>query len=258
MTAAEFTVELFCRVDDTLAQNAPQIRQHPLAHLHPSEVVTIGALFALRGGTARAFYRWLQKELGHLFPRLPERTRLFRLLERFATLTRSFLAQPTLFGVCDCFGIELIHPIREGRSPDQIGGKGKSNHRWIVGAKCFVMCNGLGQIVEIIAGSARLHDTIFHCVIENVEDEMIVLGDSGFHAKEGDPKNLKICKRGTWNERMIIETINSLFTTVLKMKKLTNRTWSSLRARLGYIAAAFNLCTAWTGEVILQLADFAL
>jgi hypothetical protein len=258
MTAAEFTVELFCRVDDALLETDPHLRRHPQARLHPSEVVTIGMVFALRGGTERAFYRWFKKELGHLFPGLPERTRLFRLFTRFAPLSRRFLAHATVLGVCDCYGIELIHPVREGRSHNQIGGKGKSNHRWIVGAKCFVMCNSLGQIVDIIAGSASLHDTIFHCVIENVENDMVVLADGGFHAKDGDPKNLKICKRGTWNDRMIIETLNSLFTTVLKMKKLTNRTWSSLDARLSFVSAAFNLCTAWTGEVILELADFAL
>jgi hypothetical protein len=254
VTAAEFTLELFSRVDDALAD----VRKHPLAHLHPSEVVTIGILQALRGDGGRAFYRWLKKELGHLFPRLPERTRLFRLLAKHGELTRRFLAQPTFFGVCDTYGIELIHPIREGRSPDQIGGKGKSNHRWYIGVKCFILCNDLGQIVEIIAGSARVHDTKFHCVVENVEEEMIVLADQGFHAKEGNPKNLKICKRGRWNERMVIETVNSLLTTVLKLKKLSNRTGRSLRARLNYVAAAFNLCTAWTGEVKLSLVDFAL
>lgn len=192
MTAAEFTLTLFCRVDDALKD----VCGHPLAHLHPSEVVTLGLLYALRGGTGRAFYRWLKKELGSLFPRLPERTRLFRLFERHAALTRQFLAQPTLFGVCDTFGIELIHPIREGRSERQIGGKSKSNHRWIVGAKCFVLCNGDGQIVEILAGSGRVHDTAFHCVIENVEKEMIVLADGGFHAKSDNPCNLEVCKRG--------------------------------------------------------------
>ncbi|RYG63874.1 hypothetical protein EON80_20330 [bacterium] len=101
MTASEFTLALFCRVDDALSNVQP----HVLARLHPSEVVTIGVLQALRGGSGRAFYRWLKKELGHLFPRLPERTRLFRLLVRHAALTRTFLAQPTLFGVCNTFGI---------------------------------------------------------------------------------------------------------------------------------------------------------
>jgi hypothetical protein len=35
-----------------------------------------------------------------------------------------------VLGVIDTYGIELIHPIREGRSPQQIGRKGVSNHRW--------------------------------------------------------------------------------------------------------------------------------
>ena len=40
-----------------------------------------------------------------------------------------------MLGVIDTYGIELIHPMREGRSPQQIGRKGLSNHRWIVGGK---------------------------------------------------------------------------------------------------------------------------
>ena len=32
-------------------------------------------------------------------------------------------------GMLDTYGIELIHPMCEGRSPHQIGRKGLSNHR---------------------------------------------------------------------------------------------------------------------------------
>ena len=55
---------------------------------------------------------------------------------RNSTWTGYFLAQPTVLGVADSYGIELRHPVREGRRPGQIGKKGKSNHRWIVGASC--------------------------------------------------------------------------------------------------------------------------
>ena len=34
---------------------------------------------AIKGGGNRAFYRWLTRDYRALFPRLPERTRLFRL-----------------------------------------------------------------------------------------------------------------------------------------------------------------------------------
>ena len=51
------------------------------AHLWPSEVVTLGLLHALKGVGNRPFYRWLTRDSRALFPRLPERTRLFRLLK---------------------------------------------------------------------------------------------------------------------------------------------------------------------------------
>jgi hypothetical protein len=57
---------------------------------------------------------------------------------------------------------------------------------------------------------------------------------------------------------MLVETVFSLFTTVLKAKKLSQRVWPALQARIAYLIAAFNLCTAWTGEIKLALADFAL
>jgi len=85
-----------------------------------------------------------------LFPRLPERTRLFRLFATHQDWAQRFLADPTVMGIADSYGIELLHPIREGRSEAQIGkkgakqvpvraarrrGMGKSNYRWIVGGK---------------------------------------------------------------------------------------------------------------------------
>lgn len=86
-----------------------------------------------KGVGNRAFYRWLARDYRPLFPSLPERTRLFRSFVTHRKWTLRFLAQPTLLGVIDSYGIELIHPIREGLSPRQIGRKWISNHRWIVG-----------------------------------------------------------------------------------------------------------------------------
>src|SRR5215468_9952388 len=83
-----------------------------------------------------------------LFPRLPERTRLFRLLKTHQDWTQVFLAAPTVLGVIDTYGIELIHPMREGRSPQPIGRKGLSNHRWIVGGKLCLLLNQWGLIEE--------------------------------------------------------------------------------------------------------------
>jgi hypothetical protein len=82
-----------------------------------------------------------------LFPRLPERTRLFRLFTTHQDWTRAFLGAPTVLGVIDTYGIELIHPMREGRSPQQIGRKGLSNHRWMVGGNLCLLLNQYGLVV---------------------------------------------------------------------------------------------------------------
>jgi len=45
------------------------------------------------------------------------------------------IATTSLIGLIDTYGIELIYPRREGCSERQVGRKGQSNRRWIVGGK---------------------------------------------------------------------------------------------------------------------------
>jgi hypothetical protein len=79
-----------------------------LANLTPADL----ELYAKPGGLSgmlHAKYRvW--------FPALPERSRLQRLLRDHAEDVSPFLADPSFFMLVDTYGIELIHPRREGRS----------------------------------------------------------------------------------------------------------------------------------------------
>lgn len=84
------------------------------------------------------------------------------------------------------------------------------------------------------------------------------LADSGFQAAQGDPKNLKLCRKGQWNERMLIETAFSLFEGVMGLKKVDRRASHPVATYLNYAAAIYNLCTAWSATVQLSLKDFAL
>ena len=131
MSTEDFITELFSKVHD----KTQDIPKHSQASLYPCEVVTLAFLFALKGVGNRAFYRWIVRDWHQAFPHLPDRTRLFRLFNTHRHLTERFMADPTIIGVIDTYGIELIHPRREGRSPQQIGKKGLSNKRWIVGGK---------------------------------------------------------------------------------------------------------------------------
>jgi len=261
MFTEDFITELFYRIDERLKG----VSKHSQAKLYPSEVITIAILFALKGGHGRAFYRWLNRDYRALFPNMPDRTRLFRLFASHQDLTDCFMAELTLFGVIDSYGIELIHPIREGRSEQQIGEKGISNHRWIVGGKLCLLLNKFGLVVDWDFGTANQYDGDFQHMVAKVVDEMIVFADTHFHLKAGDPPNLKICPRGTWNERMVVETVLSMLTVISNLKKVFHRTWSQFRARLAYTMAGFNIFASWDGLtpdedgfVPLSIAQFSL
>ena len=112
MNIADFITELYCTIDDALPDDAPQ---HPQAVLSLGELITIGVLQAMKNVGQRAFYHWLQDNYGDLFPQLPERSRLNRRLETQSCWVGRFLAEPTVLGVADSYGVELGHPVRSGR-----------------------------------------------------------------------------------------------------------------------------------------------
>ena len=91
MTPADFNIAIFYRVDHQMLH----VPKPPQAALYPSAVVTLGVLYALKGGSKRAFYRWQVWDWRALFPRRPSRTRLFRLFAAHADWTNRFRAVPT-------------------------------------------------------------------------------------------------------------------------------------------------------------------
>jgi hypothetical protein len=245
MTTVDFIIDLFCRVDEALRD----VPKHPQARLFPSEVTTLALLFALKGGGERAFYRWLVRDYRPLFPHLPERTRLFRLFAAHQSWTARFLAKPTVLGVADSYGVELLHPYREKRHPlpDRLGRKGLSNHRWIVGGKLAVVLNQWGLVCAWAADTANVHDSAFQPLIAQYAEDMLVLTDGNFARKEGNPPNLKVCPRGTWNDRMLIETTFSMLTLICHAKKTMHRAWRYFTMRLAFSVAVFNVLVQWDG-----------
>jgi hypothetical protein len=261
MTTIDFITELYCRIDDKMQK----IPNHPQGSLSPSELVTIGMLFAIKGVGQRAFYRWLKRDYLDLFPDLSERTRLFRRLKTHWEWAQLFLAEPSLLGIIDTYGVELIHPVRKGRNPKGWAGTGISNHRWIVGGKLCLSVNHLGKIIGWAWAPANAHDTWFHPIIEAFKEKSVIFADIGFHAKEGDPPNMKVCRRGEWNDRMLIETVNSMLTVVCHAKKMRHQVTDYFKSHLGFMVAAFNTLVAWSGLlpddngfVPISIAEFNL
>jgi hypothetical protein len=261
MTTEDIIIHIFYYVDEQLKTQP----QHHNACLHPSYVVTIGILFALKGGHFRAFYRWLKRDFAYLFGGLPDRTNLQRQLQRWQALTQAFLVTPTFFTVVDTFPVEVIFPVREGRSKQQVGKKSKDKGRWTVGVKLCWVLDTSGRVVAWAWQTLNVHDQTFHPLIAQHDEETITLGDLGFRCAAGTPKNLKLCPKGTWNERMVVETAFSLVTVVCDGKKIYHRLAAYIEAHFAYLAAMFNVLLALYHQVHpeapahkMSLAEFSL
>src|SRR5262249_50437852 len=261
MTTWDLIIALCDHVDEQLHA----LPNPPEAPLWPREVVTLGLLHALKGVGNRAFHRWLTRDYRSLFPHLPERTRLFRLFKTHQDWPRAFLAAPTVLGGIDTYGSELIHPIREGRSPQHIGRTGLSNHRWIVGGKLCLLLNQSGLVVGGDGAPAHGPDNTLQWLMRPVDGRMLVLSDTGFPTAEGDPANLKLCQRGEWQDRRLVEPVLSMLTLVCHFQKVMHRGWAYCQARLAFTMAAFNVLVQWhalqttaSGVVPLSIADFSL
>lgn len=237
MTTEEIIILIFCAVDNGLGA-VPKERN---AKLYPSEVVTIGILFALKGGRFRAFYRWLKRDYDGLFGGLPERTALQRQLRRYEHQADGLLAEPSLLNVIDSFPIELLFPIRQGRSAQQIGTKNRDKGRWSIGLKLCWILNRCGLAVGWHWLPMNRPDQDFLSLVDLLTADGLVLAALGFRCKVGIPDNLKLCLKGTWNDRMLIETTFSLLTVVCHAKQMFHRTAHHLQARLAYTAAMFNV-----------------
>ena len=105
----------------------------------------------------------------------------------------------------------------------------------------------------------------FQDIVEEHQPFMALFADNAFEKKGWHPENLKICQRGEWNSRMIVETVLSMFTLVSHLKKVMHRKWAYLRSRLAFTMAMFNILVLWDGlqvdalgRVHLSLAPFSL
>jgi len=124
MTTVEFITALFYEVDEQMRT----IPKHPEAHLWPSEVVALGLLHALKGRGQPCFYRWFGARLSAIVSPAPRAHPALSSLKTHQDWTR--LSWPPRPARRHRHVWDRVDPsMREGRSPQQIGRKGLSNHR---------------------------------------------------------------------------------------------------------------------------------
>jgi hypothetical protein len=206
MTTEEIIIHIFCAIDDQLG-DVPKVSQ---AELYQSEVVTISILFALSGGHFRAFCRSLKRDYDALFGGLPDRTTLQRPLFKQQAHADRLLAAP--FCSISLTRFRGITVSVASGSFDTATAQKRTGQRMLV------------DWSQTRLGAAYAWSG---CRLALVDNEL----------------NLKLCVKGTWNDRMTIETCISLLTVICQAKHMFHRTEAHLDARFAYSAAVFNVLT---------------
>ena len=86
--------------------------------------------------------------------------------------------------------------------------------------------------------TANVYDgSHFQHIVEGV-NQIVFADESGWF-----PPNLRICQRGEWNDRMLIETILS----ILPLEESRASVLGYFKTRLAFTMAVFNLLVQWEG-----------
>jgi hypothetical protein len=146
-----------------------------------------------------------------------------------------------------------------------VGKKNKDKGRWSIGVKLCWLLNDKGQVFAWAWATMNRPDKEVNPLVETVNGDTISLSNLGFRCKDGLPDNLKLCPKGTWNERMLVETSFSMITVVCPANMLFHRLAPYIQAHLAYVVAMFNVLLGLFHQVHpeasahqMSIAEFSL
>jgi hypothetical protein len=97
--------------------------------------------------------------------------------------------------------------------------------------------NQYSLVVAWDCATANVPDNTFQGLMRQFAERMMLLSDTAFHAAEGDPVTLKLCRRGEWEDRSLVETVLAMLTLVCHVQKVMHRRWAYFQARLAFTMA---------------------
>ncbi|HXF04047.1 MAG TPA: hypothetical protein VNM72_01370 [Blastocatellia bacterium] len=102
-------------------------------------------------------------------------------------------------------------------------------------------------MVDWDCATVKVNDATFKPLIARFDGPMIVLTDTAFDARRGDPFNMKVCVLGVWNVRMAVETVHSMLISIRHVNRVTHRVRDYFPAHLALVMAAVTLLVQWHG-----------
>ena len=219
-TTIEFITALFCQVDDHLSTspNTPRPTSGPVKS-------SLGLLTPSRRGQP-ALLSLADTRLSRPVPRLPERTRLFR-CSRPSGLDAGVLGCSDRAEVIDTVGssssIRCGKGAARGRLAARLSNPAGCRRETLSAAQPVGVDRGVGVCHRQCCGQhLSMADSAGGWANDRPERHR-------FHAAGGDPSNLKLCQRGEWQDRMLVETVLSMLTLVCHLKKVMHQGWACFR-----------------------------
>jgi hypothetical protein len=97
-------------------------------------------------------------------------------------------------------------------------------------------------IVNWTCDTANVYDgAAFQNLVDDLADDMVIFSDMAFAKKDWYPTNLRLCKKGEWNVRMLIETVLSMLTYICDFKRSRHKVWDYFQTKVGFTMALFNI-----------------
>lgn len=254
MNDTDMITLIFATIDDIVKSIDLDLKPGPKGNLSESEILTLMVLHPILKPFCKLsrFYQWINCNFRHLFPNIPDYTRILRLFESnkellFYVMTK--LSDPNSFGlVVDGTPVGVMEAIRGKFAKsftDARKVKCASKKEWHFGFLLVLMIDQQGCITTANIGIEAEVKQLEN-ILEDLKDRW-VLADLGYrgkdiHKKFWDDKQIAIKLTGG-KERQWIENVIGFLKDKLGLSRIRGvRKTPAFLARVYSMLCAYNLC----------------
>jgi len=254
MNDTDMITLIYATIDDIVKSIDLDPKPGPKGKLSESEILTLMVIFPLLKPFCKLnrFYHWINWNFKHLFPNMPDYTRILRLFENNKELliyvmtklsdTNSFglIVDGTPVGVMEAIRGKFAKAFRDARKV-----KCASKNEWHYGFLLVLIIDQQGSIttasLDVKAEVKQLEN-----ILEDLKDRW-VLADLGYRGKDmhkrmRDDKQIAIKLTGG-KERQWIENVIGILKDKLGLSRIRGvRKTPAFIARVFSMLCAYNLC----------------
>jgi len=248
----ELTINIFAVVDDIIKSIKIDPKPGPAGRLSESEILTLMILHPILKPFCdlKRFHYWLLFNCKHLFPHIPEYSRITRLFNNnreYLMVIMQKLANLNSFGVvADGTTISVMEAIRgkfakSFRNARKVYSTSKKN--WYFGFLLEMVIDSEGKISHISIGTGAEVRQLEN-LLEDLQDKWVLCDRGSRNAEVWEKfwkdKQVKVKITGG-KERQWIENVFGFLKTKLGLDKIRVRKMPSFLSRLYAILCSYNL-----------------